>query len=116
MSISKRELRSWRERIATPLKGSGEEIQTSEASTNQTNPQTPESLRVGKWTGSSTNRPQTSEEPWLVVVGPNQWVLTPYALARCCFCPELLAEGDTTACVEHRRRLDETLMPWEGRV
>ena len=52
--------------------------------------------------------------PYFVSAGPNRWVLTPYARSHCVFFPEELAAGDTTACPEHRRKLDETVMPWDA--
>lgn len=41
--------------------------------------------------------------------------MTPDICRDCCcvFCDQPLAAGDRIACAEHRRRLDETPMPWD---
>ncbi len=85
----KRELRSWRERLATPLKGSGDEIPDKDRQTNHTNPQTPHSLRVGLL-GTAPNIPKQTSDP-CVIAG----------------CSEPIAEGDIVYCVGHRRRADD---------
>lgn len=118
MQPEKFALRSWRELIATPLKSPVDVFGENTASTNQTNPQTPDSLRVSKWTGESTNRPQTSDgvaggRARLEQIGPTTWVLAAWATALCVHCDEPLAAGDRTCCVEHRQQRDALVMPWE---
>lgn len=113
MVSEKRELRSWRERIATPLRRGGEEIQTETLSTNPTNPQTPDSLRVSKWTEESTNHPQTLPRQRLVRTGENTWKEAEWARGLCCFCECPVAEGDVIACKDHRAALDAEPMPWD---
>lgn len=57
--------------------------------------------------------PFTPGLPHFVPRGQNTWVETPYAKARCVFCPELLAEGNKTRCIEHQRQGEALVMPWE---
>lgn len=112
MVAEKRELRSWRDRIGAPLKGAGQEIREEAQSTNQTNPQTPDSIRVGKWTQESTNHPQTSEDrPRLVRTGPTTWEEAEWSRKLCVFCEAPAV--DVIACAEHRAKLDQLVMPWE---
>jgi hypothetical protein len=120
VDAERRQLRTWRERLATPLKAPGEVSPEKPASTNSTNPQTPDSLRVGTWTQESTNHPQTPVEhgatplnvgnlsgfqpgpPHFKQIGPNQWIETPYALARCVYDDGPLADGDRLFCERHQ--------------
>lgn len=128
MTAEKRVLRSWRERLATPLKDPGEISGENTASTNPQTKQTPDSLRVSKWTETSTNYPQTPLEqaapplnvgnlsgfqpglPYFEQIGPDTWVETDWSRGRCVFngghAP--LAPGDRICCTEHRRQMDES--------
>jgi hypothetical protein len=47
-------------------------------------------------------RPFAPGLPHFVPIGPNQWVETPYARARCVYDDGPLAEGDRIFCPEHR--------------
>jgi hypothetical protein len=47
-------------------------------------------------------RPFAPGLPHFVPIGPNQWVETPYARARCVYDDGSLAEGDRLFCPEHR--------------
>lgn len=116
MVVEKRELRSWRERLATPLKGPGRENQEETASTNPTNQQTPVSLRVGLLEGGQNIPKQTPALPRqrLVRTGSTTWVEAEWARRLCVNCDEPTAPGDLIACAEHRRQLDAILMPWDA--
>lgn len=121
MTTEKRQLRTWRERLATPLKALGEVSQEITASTNPQTTQTPDSLRVGTWTQDQTNSKQTPVEhgvtplnvgnlsgfqpgpPHFEQIGPNRWIETPYGAARCVYDDGPLAEGDRLFCEQHQR-------------
>lgn len=109
-------LKSWRERLATPLKAPEQESGEKESLQTTTNPQTSDFLRVGLLVGESTNLPQTPESrPRLVRTGLNTWVEVAWARELCVLCEEPLAPGDVIACQEHRRQMDELEMPWDRR-
>lgn len=120
-------LKSWRERLATPLKTSDQTPGEGDRPQTQKTTQTSNSLRVGLRTPDSANRTQTPIDndpllhvrsdvrngPRLVRTGPNTWIEAEWARGLCVMCPEPLKEGDVIACVEHRRQMDALEMPWD---
>lgn len=98
MAEARRELRTWRQRIAAPaptlLKGSGDEIPDKYPQTNSTNSQTPDSLRVGLLE-SAPNIPKQT---------PEVSAADPCVLGGC---TEPIADGDLAYCIEHRQRADD---------
>jgi hypothetical protein len=109
--------------------------------TNKTN-KTNESEGRRRWLDRTTERPAWAEsapepsdaadvetattghpEGWSVRLGrqvyepvperPGCWRETTASAALCTWCAEPVAAGDKVACPEHRRRLDQTVMPWE---
>lgn len=115
------ELRTWRERVATPLRGSGEEKPAEMPPDKLTNRTNPELLRVGLsetglgQTSESSDKPRTDGQR-LIRIGPTTWREAEWARALCVFCPEPVAPGDVIACAEHRGRLEQIVMPWEDRA
>lgn len=47
-------------------------------------------------------------------IGPTTWVLAAWAKSLCVHCDGPLVAGDLTCCMEHRRRRDALVMPWEA--
>lgn len=119
-------LKSWRERLATPLKAPEQAVEEVDRPQTPQTTQTPDSLRVSLRTEKSANRPQTpiattplnvssdvSSRPRLVRTGPNTWIEAKWARGLCVYCPEPLAAGDVIACAAHRRQMDALEMPWD---
>lgn len=107
------ELRTWRQRLATPLKRVEEEKPPETSPDNRTNRTNPDLLRVSL---SETVFGQTSEKPdkpRLVRIGPNTWKEADWCRGLCVNCEEPLAPGDVIACTWHRAQIDALVMPWE---
>lgn len=54
--------------------------------------------------------------PHFVTNGDGTWSLTPYAWAHCVSCGAELEEGQAMNCQPCRKKIDETVMPWEGKA
>ncbi len=119
-------LKSWRERLATPLKAREQAPEQAESPQTKQTKQTPDFLRVGLLAGESTNHQQTPvtddvlnvrsdvrTAARLVRTGPNTWAEADWARGLCVMCPEPLMAGDVIACAEHRRQMDALEMPWD---
>lgn len=113
------ELRTWRQRIATPLKRVEEEKSPETSPDKLTNRTNPEVLRVGLsetdigQTSEMSDKPTDLEPQRLVRIGSNTWKEAEWARGLCVFCPNELAPGDVISCAEHRARMDQLVMPWE---
>jgi hypothetical protein len=112
----RRVLRSWRERVATPLKGPTAEIPEETLRQNAKRGQNPVPSLVGigeeataKTSVGHAKTPSFSPgEPFFEQLGPTTWRETAWARARCVWwmeCFSLVAEGDLIACPEHRERM-----------
>lgn len=134
MSVERRELKSWRERSATLLKGPGDEIPEQPVRQNDKTGQNPDLLLVGS-VGEApetvrqnpvmsdktpTNDPLdvrsvsgVTDRPRLFRVGPTTWKEAEWASGLCVFCSNELAEGDVITCIEHRGKIDQIVMPWD---
>lgn len=121
MSEERRELRSWRERLATPLKGPAETVSVRSAPTEPTKRQNPDSLRVGSVAVALDRTPVLGDttpvlgRPRLVRIGPSTWQEAEWARGLCVYCPAPVAPGDLIACREHRQKIDAIVMPWDRR-
>lgn len=51
--------------------------------------------------------------PHFTINGHGGWLLTPYALAHCIVCGVELPEGQSGECPPCRKKIDETVMPWD---
>lgn len=117
------ELRTWRQRIATPLKGSGD-ANSGETSPDKpdklTNPPFPSSEFVRKPSltnpdsvGQTPDPHRPDPRPRLLRIAENKWVLADWARELCVYCPEPLAPGDIISCVTHKAMRDGVPMPWD---
>ena len=122
MSESRSTLRSWRERIGTPIKETQEDSQGKVQSANAQTPQTHDSLRVGLRTEASANppvqyaNPPEIERPRLVRVGPTTWREADWCKDLCVMCDNHLDNNDKICCVNHRVIIDAHLSGYYGKI
>lgn len=101
------ELKTWRQRIATPIKRVGEEKPAEIPSDNRTNRTNPDFLRVSlseDVIGQTSVLPDKPPDrgPRLLSLGGGRWAEADWARDLCVYCPNPLAPGDVVACVEHQ--------------
>jgi hypothetical protein len=123
-----RVLRTWRERIATPLKAPGDDVSEEVVRQNAKRGQNPVSPLVGIGETCTAKTPDISAKtsvehaeipssvgnlsgfqpglPYFEQIGPTTWVETAWARARCVFCPRPLADGDLICCADHRQQME----------
>lgn len=111
MVEERRELRSWRERVATPLKRVEEEKPAERSPDKLTNRTNPDLLRVGLSETAVGQTPEIPDKPRLVRTGPNTWEEAAWSRNLCVFCEAPAV--DIIACAEHRTKLDQLVMPWD---
>lgn len=111
-------MKTWRERIATPLKRVEDEKSDEKPSDKLTNRTNPDLLRVGlsdRAVGQTSVRPDKPPDlprPRLVRIGPTTWREAEWCRSLCVMCPNPLATGDVVACVAHRPLIDAEIAKW----